>query len=213
LYWIRLDLVRGKEELYNENMLKKIWRVFLEVVQSITFALSIFVLIYLFLFRPHQVNGMSMFPNFNNRDFILSEKVSYRFHEPRRGDVIVFKAPPSEVCAAIECEYIKRIVGLPGETVELRDNHIYINGQRLKEDYLPSGTRTREGNFLSEGKLVAIPDHYYLVLGDNRSGSRDGRDFGLISREAIVGRAWVRYWPLDTIGLVSHFSFAGSEAR
>ena len=186
-------------------MLKKIWRVFLDVVQSITFALSIFVLIYLFLFRPHQVNGMSMFPNFNNRDFILSEKVTYRLREPRRGDVVIFKAPPSEVCAAIECEYIKRIVGLPGETVKLQDNYIYINNQRLEEDYLPLTTRTREGSFLSEGKPMVIPDHYYLVLGDNRSGSRDGRDFGLISKEAIVGRAWIRYWPLDTVGLVSRW--------
>ncbi len=194
-------------------MLKKIWRVFLDVIQSITFALSIFVLIYLFLFRPHQVNGMSMFPNFHNRDFILSEKVTYRFHEPQRGDVVIFKAPPSEVCAAIECEYIKRIVGLPGETVELNDSAIYINNQRLEEDYLPLDTLTREGSFLFEGKPTTIPDRYYLVLGDNRSGSRDGRDFGLISREAIVGRAWIRYWPLDTIGLVSHFSFVGLEAR
>ncbi|PIS15368.1 signal peptidase I [Candidatus Shapirobacteria bacterium CG09_land_8_20_14_0_10_38_17] len=184
-------------------MLKKIWRVFLEVIQSITFALSIFVLIYLFLFRPHQVSGMSMFPNFNNRDFILSEKVTYRFREPQRGDVIIFKAPPSEVCAAIECEYIKRIVGLPGETVELRGNYIYINGQRLEEDYLPLNTITREGSFLSEGKPTPISDHYYLVLGDNRSGSRDGRDFGLINKEAIIGRAWIRYWPPDSVGLAS----------
>ena len=184
-------------------MLKKIWRVFLDVIQNITLALSIFVLIYLFLFRPHQVNGMSMFPNFNNRDFILSEKVTYRFREPRRGDVVIFKAPPTEVCAAIECEYIKRIVGLPGETVELRGSYVYINGQRLGEDYLPLNTRTQEGSFLSEGKPTIIPDHYYLFLGDNRSGSRDGRDFGLISKEAIVGRAWIRYWPLETMGLVS----------
>jgi len=190
-------------------VLKKIWRVFLDVIQSITFALSIFVLIYLFLFRPHQVNGMSMFPSFNNNDFILSEKVTYRFREPQRGDVVIFKAPPGEVCAAIECEYIKRIVGLPGETVKLSDNVIYINNQKLEEDYLPLNTHTREGGFLSEGKPTAIPECYYLVLGDNRSGSRDGRDFGLISKEAIVGRAWIRYWPPETAGLVSHFSFIG----
>ncbi len=194
-------------------MLKKIWRAFLDIIQDITFALSIFVLIYLFLFRPHQVSGMSMFPSFNNRDFILSEKVTYRFHEPRRGDVIIFKAPPTEVCAAIECEYIKRVIGLPGETVLLRHNHIYINGRRLEEPYLPLNTQTRSGSFLVEGKPVVVPAHHYLVLGDNRSGSRDSRDFGFINRKAIVGRAWIRYWPPNTVGLVSHFSFAGARGR
>ena len=73
------------------DTLKKVWRVFLEVIQNITLALSIFVIIYLFFFRPHQVNGMSMYPNFHNRDYILSEKISYRFREPERGDVVIFK--------------------------------------------------------------------------------------------------------------------------
>ncbi len=182
------------------DTLKKVWRVFLEVIQNITLALSIFVIIYLFFFRPHQVNGMSMYPNFHNRDYILSEKISYRFREPKRGDVVIFKAPPSESCAAIECEYIKRIVALPGERVEIREGAIYIDGQKLEEPYLPAATKTRSGTFLKENEPYQIPEGYYLLLGDNRDGSRDSRDFGPIKKEAIVGRAWLRYWPPEQIG-------------
>lgn len=189
-------------------MVKKFWRLFLEIIQDITLVLSVFVLIYLFLFRPHQVNGMSMAPNFRDKDFILSERVSYRFREPERGEVVIFKAPPTEVCAAIECEYIKRVVGLPEEKVKVDDGRVYINDQPLDEPYLPSGVSTSPGDFLVEGEDRVVPPEHYLLLGDNRSGSRDGRDFGFIAKKDIVGRAFLRYWPLEGFGLVT--SAAGS---
>lgn len=185
-------------------MVKKFWRLFLEIIQDITLVLAAFVLVYLFLFRPHQVNGMSMYPNFHDKDFILSERVSYRFREPKRGEVVVFKAPPTEVCAAIECEYIKRVVVLPGETVKIESGTVFINGEPLVEEYLPDGTLTSAGDFLHEGEEKIAPPNHYLFLGDNRGGSRDGRDFGFIDRQDIVGRAIFRYWPLSGFGSVAN---------
>ncbi|MDD3532154.1 MAG: signal peptidase I [Candidatus Shapirobacteria bacterium] len=188
-------------------MAKKVWRLFLEIIQDITLVLAAFVLVYLFLFRPHQVNGMSMYPSFHDKDFILSERISYRFREPKRGEIVVFKAPPTEVCAAIECEYIKRVVALSGEAVKVKDGTVFINGQPLVEEYLPDETVTSAGDFLHEDEEKVVPQDYFLFLGDNRGGSRDGRDFGFIAKEDIVGRAIFRYWPLLGFGSVANVGF------
>lgn len=187
-------------------MVKKFWKVFLEIIQDATIILSLFVLVYLFFFRPHQVNGMSMYPNLHDEDFILSERVSYRFRDPKRGEIVVFKAPPTESCAAIECEYIKRVIGLPGETVRVEEGRVYIDDQVLVETYLDSDIYTSSGDYLLEAEEVTIPDGYFLLLGDNRSGSRDGRDFGFIAKSDIVGRAIFRYWPLASFGSVASSS-------
>lgn len=187
------------------DIVKKIGQFVLETIQTIVLALSVFIICYLFLFAPHQVKGSSMVPNFQDKELILTNKISYRFHPPERGDVIVFKAPPSEPCSEIECEYIKRIIGLPGERIKLADNVIYINGQTLDQSsFLPDDFQTRQGGYLQENVEKIIPEGYYLPLGDNRSYSRDGREFGPIVKESIIGKAWVRYWPIRSIGLIRH---------
>ncbi len=187
------------------NFLRKIGQFFLDTIQAIVLALSIFIIVYLFLFQPHQVKGSSMYPSFYNGEFLLTNKISYRFNPPQRGDVIVFKAPPSEPCAEIECEYIKRIIALPGERVKVDNGQIFVDGQPLNEShYLSKEMITAAGTFLSEGTERVIPENYYLVLGDNRPFSRDGREFGPVPRESIVGKAWLRYWPLPKIGFVQH---------
>lgn len=183
-------------------MIKKIFTFFLDSIQALVLALSVFVLLYLFIAQPNQVYGNSMFPNFHNKEYLLTEKISYRMRDPRRGEVIIFKAPPSEACAEDECEYIKRIIGLPGDTVKLLESNIWINGQVLKENYLPDSYRTDPGSYLQEGKVTVISSGEYLVMGDNREHSRDGREFGPISREAIVGRAIFRYWPPGNLGVI-----------
>jgi len=187
-------------DIVKKSFPQKAWHLFLEIVQDLTLLLSGFVLVYLFLFRPHQVNGMSMFPNFYDKEFVLSEQVSYHFRDPRRGEVVIFKAPPTEACAAIECEYIKRIVALPGEMVTVKNNAVYINDYFLEEKYLPSQTITRPGEFLTGEQEVMVPENNYLMLGDNRGGSRDGRDFGFIKKGDIVGRAILCYWPISRFG-------------
>jgi len=189
------------------SILKKIGQFILETVQAIVLALSIFIIVYLFLFQPHQVKGKSMYPNLDDGEFLLTDKVSYRFGTPKRGDVIVFKAPKSEVCAEIECEYIKRVIGLPGERLMLSNGHFYVNGKQLNEEYLSSTLMTNAGSFMSEGVERQIPEGYYLPIGDNRPYSRDGREFGPIPLDSIVGKAWLRYYPFNKAGIVKHESY------
>ncbi|PIU75315.1 MAG: signal peptidase I, partial [Candidatus Portnoybacteria bacterium CG06_land_8_20_14_3_00_39_12] len=113
-----------------------------------------------------------------------------------------------EPCAEIECEYIKRIIGLPGDRVMVKQNQVYINGQALDEsNYLAGDIITGSGSFLAEGVEKTIGDNSYLPLGDNRPYSRDGREFGVIMRDMVIGRAWLRYWPLNKAGFVKHLSY------
>ena len=174
----------------------------LEFVQSIVLALSVFVILYLFIAQPNEVKGSSMVPNFVDGEFLLTDKVSYRLSDPKRGDVVVFKAPPSEPCSEDECEYIKRIIGLSGDRVMVKDGHVYVNGQILPENFLPEGFGTQPGTYSLEGIEKQVPDGYYLCFGDNRAHSRDGREFGPVLRDSIVGKAFFRYWPLKEVGLV-----------
>lgn len=179
----------------------------LEFIQSIVLALSVFVLIYLFVAQPNEVKGSSMFPNFVDKEFLLTEKLSYQFNDPQRGDVVIFKAPASESCSAEGCEYIKRVIGIPGDRVMVKDGSVYLNGSLLDQSFLPSGVVTEEEEYMKEGIELVVPDEQYLCFGDNRPNSRDGRAFGPINRDSIVGKAFLKYWPLNSIGLIPKVSF------
>jgi signal peptidase I len=179
----------------------------LEFVQSIVLALSVFVLLYLFVAQPNEVKGNSMLPNFINGEYLLTDKLSYQLGSPKRGDVIVFKAPPSEPCSADECEYIKRIIGVPGDKVMVKEGQVYLNGNLLNQSFLPSDFVSDPGSFCEEGIEKTVPEGMYLPFGDNRSHSRDGREFGPIKKELIVGKAFFIYWPANSIGLVPKISF------
>ncbi len=183
-------------------MFKKLWYFFLDSLQALVFAFSIFALTYFFIAQPNKVKGHSMMPAFHNSDLLLTEKISYHFHPPQRGDVVIFKAPPSEPCAIDQCEYIKRIIGLPGETVELHQGHVYINNHLLREPYLSPNVATMAEELLREDMPLVIPAGHYLVFGDNRPHSRDSRAFGPISATRIVGRAIFRYWPPNRIQII-----------
>ena len=179
----------------------------LEFVQSIVLALSVFVLLYLFVAQPNEVKGNSMLPNFINGEYLLTDKLSYQFGKPNRGDVVVFKAPPSEPCAENECEYIKRVIGVPGDRVRVVNGRVYLNGELLGQDFLPADVITEQGEFNEEGVEKTVPEGQYLCFGDNRSHSRDGREFGPIKKETVVGRAFLRYWPISQLGLVPKVRF------
>jgi signal peptidase I len=188
-------------------MIKKFFNFILESVQALVLALSVFVLLYLFVAQPNQVHGNSMVPNFQNNEFLLTEKLTYHRRLPKRGEVVIFKAPPSEPCAENECEYIKRVVGLPGESITVNDGNVYINNRLLEEPYIPSDYQTNPGSYLREGRTVNIPQGEYMLLGDNRPHSRDSREFGPIPKESIVGRAFLRYWPVEDFGLIKHAKY------
>jgi signal peptidase I len=174
----------------------------LEFVQSIVLALSVFVLLYLFVAQPNEVKGNSMLPNFVNGQYLLTDKLSYQMGDPKRGDVVVFKAPPSEPCAVDECEYIKRVIGVPGDRVMVKDGQVFLNGSKLDQSFLPDDFVSEPGAFNQEGVEKEVPEGQYLCFGDNRSHSRDGREFGPIDKKLIVGKAFFIYWPVNYIGKV-----------
>ena len=139
-----------------------------------------------------------MTPNFPDGEYLLTDKVTYRFYEPKRGDVIVFETPTSTTGE----EFIKRIIGLPGDSVSVQNGRIYINTQLLDEKYLTSDIITSPGAFLAEGQSVIVIKDKYLVLGDNRQHSSDSRSWGFVDKDKITGRAWLVYWPLSKAGTI-----------
>ncbi len=167
-------------------------------------ALLIAIGIRTFFFTPIVVDGASMQPTLHNGDRIIVNKFSYTLSEPERFDVVVFHASKSE-------NYIKRIVGLPGEHISYKDEVLYVNGEPVKEPFLNERLKALQPpshythDFRLEdlpGKYRVIPEGYVLVLGDNRTNSTDSRKLGLVSLEQILGKAQFVYWPLQDFGFV-----------
>jgi signal peptidase I len=157
--------------------------------------------------QPHQVNGQSMIPNFESGDYVLTDKISYRLGEPQRGDVVVFHAPSSAHCPqGTGCDFIKRVVGLPGELVEIKDSQIFVNSKPLGEVYIPDEFQTEAGSF-TRNKSVSLGDNQYFVAGDNRPHSSDSRVWGPIDKSMIVGKAFFRYWPPETMGVIESIRY------
>lgn len=161
-----------------------------EVAETVVPAVVIALVINLFLAQATQVLGQSMEPNLHSTQRVVVEKITYRLvHGPRRGDVVVIDAPDQSEML------IKRVVGLPGETIELRNGQVYIDSEPLTEPWVvnPGGG--------SYGPLTIPPLHVF-VMGDNRGASNDSRNFGPVAIEHIVGHAWFSYWPPQYVGLV-----------
>lgn len=141
-----------------------------------------------------------MFPNFLDREYILTNLVSLRFSDPKQGEVIVFKAPTDT-----EKDFIKRIIGVPGDTVEVKDGQTYVNGNFLDESsYLKPSVKTFGGAFLKDGVPVTVPTGEYFVMGDNRLYSSDSREWGFVGKDAIIGRSFIVYWPLNEVKIVTN---------
>ncbi|MBA7596484.1 Signal peptidase IB [subsurface metagenome] len=166
-----------------------------EVSKIVIIALLIVVPIRYFVFQPFFVRGQSMEPNFRNGDYLIIDELTYQFRAPRRGEVVVFKYPqdPSQ-------RYIKRIIGLPGETIKIQEGKVFIYQdeeiQALEEEYLSQLTQT-------PGSLqITLDRNEYFVLGDNRSVSADSRRWGALPEESIVGRVFLRAWPLTALAKI-----------
>lgn len=167
----------------------------IEVIQIAIISAAIILPIRYFLIQPFYVKGASMEPNFYDHEYLIIDEITYRFREPSRGEIVVFRYPrdPSQF-------FIKRVLALPGETIEVADNRVTVsnaehpNGIAVEEPYL-------EG-VVTNGKLKRTlgPDEYF-VMGDNRDESLDSRAFGPVPREHVIGRVWVRGLPLSRLGL------------
>jgi signal peptidase I len=158
-------------------------------------SLAVALLVRSFLIQAFYIPSESMIPTLHKNDRVLVNKLSYKLHDIHRGDVIVFEAPPGTATSEVK-DLIKRVIGLPGESIEGRGGNIYIDGRIIDEPYLPADVRSRE--FPPE---KVPPDHYW-VLGDNRLDSKDSTFFKSIGQSAIVGRAFVRIWPVGNLGLI-----------
>lgn len=181
------------------GVIKRIITAIFDFLQGIVVVLAVLVMIYLFIASPQEINGASMEPNFHNGEYILTNKILYKFREPTRGDVVIFKSPRNK-----EIDYIKRVIGLPGDIVELKSNSFYVNQQKIEEPYLEPGVTIFGGSYLQEGQEVVVPPGHYFLVGDNRPHSSDSREFGPIPLEDFIGAAFLRYWPFDRFGVLPH---------
>ncbi|TZE83371.1 signal peptidase I [Calorimonas adulescens] len=171
---------------------KKTMNEVLSWIEVIVVAFVIAFLIRGFIFEPITVNGDSMIPTLHNGDDLIVFKLPYRFSPPKYGDIIVFKYPSDP-----RYHYIKRVIGLPGDSIEIKDGEVYVNGKKLIEPYINEKT-------LMDFKLDKVPDDTVFVLGDNRNWSRDSRypDVGPVPFKNIIGKATIRIWPLNKFGLL-----------
>lgn len=178
-------------------------KVLKEIISTLTYVLGVLCLTWLvitFVGQRTEVDGSSMEPMLSNGDNLIVDKITYRFNDPQRFDIIVFPFKYKE-----NTYYIKRIIGLPGETVQIDEGgNIYINGDILQESYGREIIKA-ENVGIAKDPIVLGEDEYF-VMGDNRNNSTDSRTeiVGNIKREDIIGRAWVRIWPFSQIGVLKH---------
>ena len=180
-----------------EEPSRSVVRELLSMLMYIVIVLVLAFVVIHFIGQRTQVSGPSMIPALEDKDNLIVDKLSYRFRDPSRFDIVVFPYYYEE-----ETYYIKRIIGLPGETVQLDNGSIYINGEVLQETY---GKEATQDSGIAENPIV-LGDDEYFVMGDNRNESKDSRDpsVGNIKRADIIGRAWVRIWPFSKFGVLKH---------
>lgn len=188
-----------------KDLLAKIGAYFLDTLETVVVALAIFVVCYLFFFQVHEIKGASMNPNFYDSERILTDKISYRFRKPERGEVIIFRAPKNR-----ELDYVKRIIGLPGETIKVQGGNIYLNDQKLTETYIPEKI-TNPGAFLTLNQKFLIPEDEYILMGDNRMHSSDSREWGLVNKDDIIGKVFVRFWPATNFSFIPKVNYTKDQ--
>lgn len=189
------------------NPARDFWNFLIDLLKTGAIVFVLAFLLRYFAIQPYIVEGISMMPNYENREYLLAEKLSYLFGQPNRGDVVIFRYPKNP-----SVNYIKRIIGLPGEKIKIADNQVTIyntghpNGFVLSEEYIPADflTNTSYENGILEQTLK---DSEYFVLGDNRENSSDSREWGTLPKINIIGRAWLTLVPLRLAGFHSHHTY------
>lgn len=195
-----------------------------EIIETLLLALIIFLAVRAVVLN-FRVDGLSMMPNLENNEMLLvnrnaylsfdswalvdwlplvdheEENIVHLFSPPQRGDIVVFDAP----VPGADKPYIKRIIGLPGETIEARNGSVYVDGQKLDEPYLQGEETWCNRN--QDCEPVTVPEGSIFVLGDNRDNSQDSRAFGPVDIDSVIGKAWVTYWPIGEAGVVPHYDY------
>lgn len=171
------------------------YSLFREVVETVLLAVIVFLVVNAATGR-FRIDGSSMEPTLHDGEYVIINRIVYKLHPPERGDVIVFRRDGRR-------DYIKRVMGLPGETLEIRQGQVFVNGQPIPESYLKE-----RGAYSMEPRTIG-PDEYF-VLGDNRNNSSDSHNWGTVPFGAIDGKAWVVYWPPQEWGLVPHYAYASA---
>lgn len=188
--WTRQTANHYKDQTPNTDSIEEWWR----TVRAFDIILIIGLALRLFIIQPFIVEGPSMEPNFTNSEAILVDKVTYKLRPPIRGEVVVFVAPQSP-----QDDYIKRMIGLPGDTVTVDHGKVYVNNIQINESFLSASGQTPVN---SEKLQVTVGPNEYFVLGDNRPHSSDSRDWGFVPKSDMIGRAVASVWPYNMIGLI-----------
>ena len=184
-----------------------------EIVETLVLTVAIFFVIQTFIAQPYQVRQQSMETTLEPGEYVLVDKLTPRFDAYKRGDVIVFEPPEGWAVGGDRTPFIKRIIGLAGDTVELRDGHVYVNGTELQEPYIYQQDGVAQATDPTSGQSRwVVPAGQIFVMGDHREASADSRTFGAVPLTSVIGRAWLRYWPLSTFGLMSTPTYEGVPA-
>ena len=184
------------------KLIKPAFRILLDFFEITFICTGVFLLIYFFVGQLLEVTGDSMYPNFHDKEQIVAEKLSIKFKELKRGEIVIFEHPMEK-----DRLLIKRVIGLPGETIKIENGYVFINNKQLEEKYLPEGTTTEGQNFLKEDIEHQIPNNSYVMMGDNRIKSTDSREWGYVSKDLVVGRGIFVYYPLNRIRLIENLLF------
>jgi signal peptidase I len=169
-----------------------------EIVETITYTLLILFIIR-FAVQSFRTSGQSMEPDFHNNEYVLVNKMAYLFQQPQRGDVVIFHYPFD-----IHKDFIKRLVGLPGDTIHVTSSNVIINGQTIREPYI-------RVPFNFEGNTWKLGPDQFFVMGDNRDNSLDSRIWGPLARSYIIGKVVVAYWPMNYLGLINTYPSVYAE--
>lgn len=171
-----------------------------EIVETVALTILIFLAIR-FTVQNYQIDGTSMTNTLQNGQFVLVNKVSYFFHAPSRGDIVVCQEPDRP-----DLDIIKRVIGIPGDTITTTSTDIWVNGVKLNEPYI-------RGKYNPQAITETVPPNDYFVMGDNRPDSKDSRYFGFVPRDYIVGKAILVYWPLNQWQLINNYSSVYSQIK
>jgi signal peptidase I len=182
------------------GFIKGVIEFIMDILETVVFIGSLFMVIYLFICQPNKIQGASMEPTFYTGEYIFTSKVTYKFRPLERGDVVVIHAPEN-----YEIEYIKRVIGLPGDTLLFKEGEVYLNGNKLTEPYISDKTPVWGFRaYAKEDQPFVIAKGEVFVLGDNRPKSKDSREFGPIPISSIIGQVFYRYFPTTRMGPINN---------